>query len=45
MICINDYKNLKIGDQIIIIPEIINLIGSYSDVYTLWKLERRICIL
>jgi hypothetical protein len=39
MICINDYKNLKIGDQIIIIPEIINLIGSYSDVYTLLEIR------
>jgi stage III sporulation protein SpoIIIAA len=41
MICINDYKNLKIGDQIIIIPDIINLdnIGSYSDVYTLLTIK------
>jgi hypothetical protein len=41
MICINDYKNLKIGDQIIIIPEIRNLdnIGSYSDVYTLLEIR------
>jgi hypothetical protein len=32
MICINDIKS-KNRRQIIIIPEIINLIGSYSDVF------------
>ena len=42
MICINDYKNLKLGDQIIIIPDTIDLdnIGSYSDVYTLLEIRR-----
>jgi hypothetical protein len=49
MICINDYKNLKLGDQIIIIPDTIGTfrslryldnIGSYSDVYTLLEIRR-----
>lgn len=34
MICINDYKDLKIGDQIIIIDSTLEL-GMYNKIYTL----------
>lgn len=38
MICINDYKDLKIGDQIIIIDPKLKE-GSYDNIYTLLQIK------
>lgn len=38
MICINDYKDLKIGDQIIIINSNLKE-GAYNNIYTLLQIK------